>query len=67
MTAKDAYQYFVIKGQELALSKNWIPVNWYDIYIYLEIPHQKVFHSLLMSLKAMSPWSLMLVHVSLSV
>lgn len=29
MTAKDAYQYFVLKAQDIAISQNWIPVNWY--------------------------------------
>lgn len=29
MTTKDAYQYFVLKAQEIAISKNWTPVNWY--------------------------------------
>ncbi|KAK2987793.1 hypothetical protein RJ640_030683 [Escallonia rubra] len=28
MTAKDAYQYFVLRAQEIAISKNWTPVNW---------------------------------------
>lgn len=41
MTVKDAYQYFVLKAQEIALSNDWIPVNWYvrtiqswDIIVY---------------------------------
>jgi hypothetical protein len=34
MTAKDAYQYFVLKAQEVAISKNWTPVNWY-VLIYV--------------------------------
>lgn len=34
MTAKDAYQYFVLKAQEIAISKNWNPVNWY-VLIYI--------------------------------
>lgn len=34
MTTKDAYEYFVLKAQEIALSKKWTPVNWYDQYIY---------------------------------
>lgn len=29
MTAKEAYQYFVLRGQEIAISKDWTPVNWY--------------------------------------
>lgn len=32
MTTKDAYQYFVLKAQEIALSKNWIPVNWEETF-----------------------------------
>ncbi|KAF5191286.1 Beta-hexosaminidase, partial [Thalictrum thalictroides] len=28
MTAKDAYQYFVLKAQEMAIAKGWTPVNW---------------------------------------
>ncbi|XP_061372251.1 beta-hexosaminidase 1-like [Gastrolobium bilobum] len=32
MTAKDAYQYFVLKAQDIALSKNWIPVNWEETF-----------------------------------
>jgi len=35
MTARDAYQYFVLKAQEIAVSKNWSPVNWYDLYIHV--------------------------------
>jgi hypothetical protein len=35
MTTKDAYEYFVLKAQDIALSKNWSPVNWYDQYIYI--------------------------------
>lgn len=35
MTATDAYQYFVLHAQEIALSKNWTPVNWYDRYATL--------------------------------
>ncbi|MFS8025763.1 putative beta-N-acetylhexosaminidase [Helianthus anomalus] len=30
MTEKDVYQYFVIKGQQIAISKNWTPLNWYN-------------------------------------
>lgn len=29
MTTKDAYQHFVLRAQEIAISHNWIPVNWY--------------------------------------
>lgn len=29
MTGKDAYKYFVVRAQEIAISKNWTPVNWY--------------------------------------
>ncbi|KAL8232008.1 hypothetical protein R6Q57_001786 [Mikania cordata] len=32
MTAKDAYRYFVIKAQEIAISKNWTPVNWEETF-----------------------------------
>ncbi|KAK4279455.1 hypothetical protein QN277_011237 [Acacia crassicarpa] len=32
MTAKDAYEYFVIKAQNIALSKNWTPVNWEETF-----------------------------------
>ncbi|XP_061997768.1 beta-hexosaminidase 1 [Rosa rugosa] len=32
MTAKDAYQYFVLKAQEIAISKNWTPVNWEETF-----------------------------------
>ncbi|XP_062154115.1 beta-hexosaminidase 1 [Alnus glutinosa] len=32
MTAKDAYQYFVLKAQEVAISKNWTPVNWEETF-----------------------------------
>jgi hypothetical protein len=28
MTTKDAYKYFVLKAQELAIKLNWTPVNW---------------------------------------
>lgn len=31
MTTKDAYQYFVLRAQGLAIQLNWIPVNWCDI------------------------------------
>ncbi|XP_058756429.1 beta-hexosaminidase 1-like [Vicia villosa] len=32
MTAKDAYEYFVLKAQNMALSKNWTPVNWEETF-----------------------------------
>jgi len=32
MTAKDAYQYFVLRAQQLAISKNWTPVNWEETF-----------------------------------
>lgn len=32
MTTKDAYQYFVLKAQEIAISKNWTPVNWEETF-----------------------------------
>ncbi|XVF23796.1 hypothetical protein REPUB_Repub13aG0070000 [Reevesia pubescens] len=32
MTAKGAYQYFVLKAQEMAISKNWTPVNWEETF-----------------------------------
>ncbi|TQE04874.1 hypothetical protein C1H46_009477 [Malus baccata] len=32
MTTKDAYQYFVVKAQEVAVSKNWSPVNWEETF-----------------------------------
>ncbi|XP_027366620.1 beta-hexosaminidase 1-like [Abrus precatorius] len=32
MTANDAYQYFVLKAQNIALSKNWSPVNWEETF-----------------------------------
>ncbi|KAL7253084.1 hypothetical protein ACSBR1_007576 [Camellia fascicularis] len=32
MTAKDAYQYFVLRAQEIAISKNWNPVNWEETF-----------------------------------
>lgn len=32
MTTKDAYQYFVLKAQEIALSNDWIPVNWEETF-----------------------------------
>ncbi|CAL0314657.1 unnamed protein product [Lupinus luteus] len=33
MTAKDAYEYFVLKAQDIAISKNWTPVNWEEPFI----------------------------------
>ncbi|KAI8563771.1 hypothetical protein RHMOL_Rhmol03G0134700 [Rhododendron molle] len=32
MTAKDAYQYFVLRAQQIAISKNWTPVNWEETF-----------------------------------
>ncbi|GJN36275.1 hypothetical protein PR202_gb25120 [Eleusine coracana subsp. coracana] len=32
MTTKDAYKYFVLKAQELAIQLNWIPVNWEETF-----------------------------------
>ncbi|KAH7677994.1 hexosaminidase protein [Dioscorea alata] len=32
MTTKAAYQYFVLKAQEIALAHNWIPVNWEETF-----------------------------------
>ncbi|GMI87075.1 beta-hexosaminidase 1 [Hibiscus trionum] len=32
MKPKDAYQYFVLKAQEIAISKNWTPVNWEETF-----------------------------------
>ncbi|KAI5659875.1 hypothetical protein M9H77_28668 [Catharanthus roseus] len=32
MTARDAYKYFVLKAQEIALSNDWIPVNWEETF-----------------------------------
>ncbi|KAI3865763.1 hypothetical protein MKX03_025509, partial [Papaver bracteatum] len=32
MTTKDAYQYFVLRAQEIAISENWTPVNWEETY-----------------------------------
>ncbi|XP_057979489.1 beta-hexosaminidase 1 [Malania oleifera] len=31
-TATAAYQYFVLKAQEIAISKNWTPVNWEETF-----------------------------------
>ncbi|KAA8539415.1 hypothetical protein F0562_026107 [Nyssa sinensis] len=32
MTTKEAYQYFVLRAQEIAISKNWTPVNWEETF-----------------------------------
>ncbi|XVF75413.1 hypothetical protein PTKIN_Ptkin13bG0186800 [Pterospermum kingtungense] len=32
MTGKDAYQYFVLKAQAIAISKGWTPVNWEETF-----------------------------------
>ncbi|XP_027937908.1 beta-hexosaminidase 1-like isoform X2 [Vigna unguiculata] len=32
MTAEDAYEYFVLKAQNIALTKNWSPVNWEETF-----------------------------------
>ncbi|KAK4431203.1 Beta-hexosaminidase 1 [Sesamum alatum] len=32
MTGKDAYQYFVLRAQEIATSFNWTPVNWEETF-----------------------------------
>ncbi|KAL3838106.1 hypothetical protein ACJIZ3_022697 [Penstemon smallii] len=32
MTGKEAYQYFVLKAQEIAISLNWTPVNWEETF-----------------------------------
>ncbi|KAL4290473.1 hypothetical protein GQ457_14G023150 [Hibiscus cannabinus] len=32
MKPKDAYRYFVLKAQEIAISKNWTPVNWEETF-----------------------------------
>lgn len=32
MTAKDAYHYFVLKAQEIAIAQNWTPVNWEETF-----------------------------------
>ncbi|KAK6120677.1 hypothetical protein DH2020_045575 [Rehmannia glutinosa] len=32
MTGKDAYQYFVLRAQEIAVSLNWTPVNWEETF-----------------------------------
>ncbi|XP_074276214.1 beta-hexosaminidase 1 [Silene latifolia] len=33
MTTKDAYHYFVVKAQEIAISNNRTPVNWEETFI----------------------------------
>lgn len=37
MTAKEAYQYFVLRAQKIAISKNWTPVNWFVLFCANEI------------------------------
>uniref|UniRef100_A0A8I6WGU7 Beta-hexosaminidase n=1 Tax=Hordeum vulgare subsp. vulgare TaxID=112509 RepID=A0A8I6WGU7_HORVV len=32
MTTKEAYKYFVLKAQEIAIDLNWIPVNWEETF-----------------------------------
>ncbi|KAG6760278.1 hypothetical protein POTOM_036785 [Populus tomentosa] len=32
MTTKEAYQYFVLRAQEIAISKGWTPVNWEETF-----------------------------------
>lgn len=32
MTGKDAYKYFVLRAQEIAISLNWTPVNWEETF-----------------------------------
>ncbi|KDO67769.1 hypothetical protein CISIN_1g0088211mg, partial [Citrus sinensis] len=32
LTAKEAYQYFVLTAQKIAISKNWTPVNWEETF-----------------------------------
>ncbi|XP_047334038.1 beta-hexosaminidase 1 [Impatiens glandulifera] len=32
MTSKDAYQYFVLRAQEIAISHNWTPINWEETF-----------------------------------
>ncbi|XP_062074458.1 beta-hexosaminidase 1-like [Humulus lupulus] len=31
-TTKEAYQYFVLRAQQIVLSKNWTPVNWEETF-----------------------------------
>ncbi|XP_019452564.1 PREDICTED: beta-hexosaminidase 1-like [Lupinus angustifolius] len=32
LTGEDAYEYFVLKAQDIALLKNWSPVNWEETF-----------------------------------
>lgn len=32
MTGKDAYQYFVLRTQDIAIAQNWTPVNWEETF-----------------------------------
>ncbi|XP_010534473.1 PREDICTED: beta-hexosaminidase 1 isoform X2 [Tarenaya hassleriana] len=32
ITTKDAYEYFVLRAQQIAISKNWTPVNWEETF-----------------------------------
>ncbi|CAN1798321.1 Beta-hexosaminidase 1 [Linum perenne] len=32
MTTKDAYKYFVLRAQEIAISNGWTPVNWEETF-----------------------------------
>ncbi|KAI4348107.1 hypothetical protein L6164_008868 [Bauhinia variegata] len=32
MTTKDAYQYFVLEAQKIAISQKWTPVNWEETF-----------------------------------
>ncbi|XP_048231922.1 beta-hexosaminidase 1 [Ricinus communis] len=32
LTTKDAYKYFVLRAQEIAISKGWTPVNWEETF-----------------------------------
>ncbi|KAL8050352.1 hypothetical protein ABFX02_06G077400 [Erythranthe guttata] len=32
MTGKDAYKYFVLRAQEIAVALNWTPVNWEETF-----------------------------------
>ncbi|KAH9312870.1 hypothetical protein KI387_027905, partial [Taxus chinensis] len=32
MTARDAYQYFVLRAQEMAIALGWTPVNWEETF-----------------------------------
>ncbi|XP_068643923.1 beta-hexosaminidase 1 [Aristolochia californica] len=33
MTTRDAYQYFVSRAQQIAITLNWTPVNWEETFI----------------------------------